>query len=511
MICDRLIWGDGYWGIVGSVARVFGGRFDVKNIILIITDTFRYDNLGQRAALPVRTPALDRFAARRATSIERFYTGSFPTIPHRTDLAQGVLGWPHYGWQPIDQSGPNHIANLLRQAGYATQLVCDCPHLFNARFQHAFDAAFQHRGQEGDRPLLHLNDPILNAMPPQKTRGRPTFMGHTLVDVHRWTNRNPRYETETFPARTGATAIRWLEENSSARPFFLWVDFFDPHEPWDAPEYLVRRYNPGYDGPPMVHPNYGPASDYTASELRNLRAHYAAEAELVDRWIGRILEKVEDLELWSDSIVVVTTDHGMSLGEHARTGKSNIHDGDPRFWPIYPEIGHVPFLIAGGDVPQGDSLELIAQPIDILPTLSDLAGVALDPPTPFEGASFADAVLGGTFHHRAFAVSGCHVDPSGSEPPRRAVTPFLVKGHWGYAPVGALGRPELYDLSVDPLAERDVAPAHPDVVDELQRDLLTHLEDHAAAGSVLELWRSAGSLSGADVGIWAVDYPTHTV
>ena len=128
----------------------------MKNIILIITDTFRYDNLGQRAERPVRTPELDRFAGERATEIERFYMGSFPTIPHRTDVAAGVLGWPHYGWQPIDLSTPNHVAQLLRHAGarqagkaesgYVSQLICDCPHLFNARFQHAFDAAYQQQG-----------------------------------------------------------------------------------------------------------------------------------------------------------------------------------------------------------------------------------------------------------------------------------------------------------------------------------------------------------------------------
>ena len=138
---------------------------------------------------PVRTPGLDRFAAERATSIESFYAGSFPTIPHRTDLASGVLGWPHYGWQPIDMSGTNHIAILLRQCGYVSQLICDCPHLFNARFQHGFDAAFQHRGQEGDKYLLHLNDSIEQVMPFEKTRMRPLFRNHPLVDQHRWTNR----------------------------------------------------------------------------------------------------------------------------------------------------------------------------------------------------------------------------------------------------------------------------------------------------------------------------------
>jgi len=492
----------------------------MKNIILLITDTFRYDNLGDRASRPVRTPALDAFIAERATEVQRFYMGSFPTIPHRTDTATGRLGWPHYGWQPIDLSTPNHVARLLRQGGggtpyvgetsYVSQLICDCPHLFNARFQPGFDAAFQHRGQEGDKPLLHLNDPIETVLPRNKTRVRPLFLDHPLADVHRWTNRNVRYETETFPAQTASTAIRWLEENSSVNPFFLWVDFFDPHEPWDPPEYMVRRYDASYQGTPMIHPNYGPASAYTEDELNNLWAHYAAEAELVDRWMGRILQKLDDLQLWDDTIVAVTSDHGTSLGEHGRTGKSNICDQDERYWPIYPEIGHVPFLLAGGDVPRGQSLDLIAQPIDILPTLCELAGVTVEPEEPFHGRSFAPAVLGSAADaHRACAVSGCHVRSDGTSAPRKATMPFLVGERWGYAPVGAYGRPELYDLSVDSLAATDVAADHPAVVQELHALFLEHLAQHDASGSFLSLWQSSPDESAG--GIWAIDYPNPTL
>jgi len=404
-----------------------------------------------------------------------------------------------------DTAGPDSTAK-----SYVSQLICDCPHLFNARFQQGFDAAFQHRGQEGDKHLLHLNDPISSAVPPDMTRTRPTFLGHTLVDVHRWTNRWPTYEDETFPARTGNTAIRWLEENSQVGPFFLWVDFFDPHEPWDAPEYLVRRYDPEYTEQPMLHPNYGPSSYYTAEERHNLWAHYAAEAELVDRWLGRILQKLDDLQLWEDTIVAITSDHGMSLGEHGRTGKSNIHERDERYWPLYPELGHVPFLVAGGDVPRGQRLDLIAQPIDILPTLCDLAGVVVEPTQPLEGLSFARAILTGSSSHREFAVSGCHTRSDGEAPPRRASTPFLVTDRWGYAPAGAWGTPELYDLADDPLATTDVSAENRELVADLHQLFLSHLTAHKAPDDLVSLWGRAGT-SGAGSGAWAIDYPHPTV
>jgi len=475
------------------------------NVVLIITDTFRYDNLGERReAMPVRTPALDRFAAEQATEVHGFYTGSFPTIPHRTDIATGRLGWPNYGWQAIDQSSPNHVAAILRQKGYATQLICDCPHLFNSRFQHAFDAAYQSRGQEGDKPLLHLNDPILEVMPHEKTRLRPMYRGQSLADTHRWTNRYFTTEGESFPAKTGTTTVRWLEENSEAGPFFLWVDFFDPHEPWDAPEYLVRRYDPEYSGPPMLHPNYGRSSDYSDAELRNLQAHYAAEAELVDRYVGRVLQKIDDLQLWKNTVVIVTSDHGMSLGEHSRTGKTNISEGDDRYWPIYPEIGHVPFLVAAPQVPKGGSASLLAQPMDFLPTVGDLADIDLVPPQAFHGRSFAGPLCNGR-RHREVVVSGSCLHPQAEQPiQRKATTPFLVSERWGYAPVGAAGGVELYDLASDPMATRNIAAGNPTVVVELHDALMAHLGEHDAPPDVMKLWHEA-PMKGPD-GASAIDY-----
>ena len=477
----------------------------MKNIILLITDTYRYDNLIDRGDKTVRTPYLHEFMRSRATSLTKCYTGSFPTIPHRTDLATGILGWPHYGWQPIDQSNPNHIGKLLHKNGYISQLICDCPHLFNARFDQGFEAAFHNRGQEGDKALLHMNDPIKSILSDDKTRPHPSFRGASLPNVHRWTNRYMRLESETFAYRTSALAVKWLEENCNAGPFFLWVDFFDPHEPWDAPEYLVKKYDPDYTGTPMIHPNYGLAADYTDEELRNLWAHYAAEAQLVDRQLGRIIEKIDDLDLWDDTIVVVTTDHGMSLGDHARTGKSNISDRDGRFWPIYPEIGHIPFLVAGGNVPEGRTLDIIFQPADILPTLSALAGAAMEPPQGFDGQSAADSILSGAQDwHRQIAVSGSHVSQAGDDAgiPPRATTPFLVNDRWGYAPVGADGSPELYDITDDPEATEDIAADNRETVRELHEMFIEHLRSHGADDESLTMWKYPGSGKGK----WAIDY-----
>ncbi|MEE8398263.1 MAG: sulfatase, partial [Desulfobacterales bacterium] len=424
------------------------------NIILLVSDTFRYDNFFERATMPVRTPHLDAFS-QRAISMEQFYAGSFPTIPHRTDMTSGRYGWPWYPWQPLSRSTRNVMPRILGQSGYVSQLICDCPHLFNARFQHGFTAAEALRGQEGDLYRLRMNHPIDTVMPPEKTRTGKHLQGHNLVDIHRWLNRDWKGEEDCFPPRTARAAVEWLEENYLYEHFFLWVDFFDPHEPWDPPEYMVRKYDPDTTGVPMLHPNYGKADDYTPAELRNLRAHYCAEAELVDRWVGRVLEKIDDLALWDNSIVVFTSDHGTSLGEHNQTGKTNINDHDDRIWPIYPEVAHIPFLISAPGLSGGRNVKGFAQPVDILPTLLDLAGVDPETPEPFHGHSFASALRGespDTGIDCAVTGNFLRLTEDGRIPPK-ATTPVIYTADWAYAPIGPERQRQLFDLKADPYAE----------------------------------------------------------
>jgi len=446
------------------------------NIILLISDTYRYDNLFDRAAMPVRTPNLDAFSE-RAVSLDRLYTSSYPTIPHRTDLTSGRFGWPWYPWDSRLKTTENHMPIILAQAGYVSQLLCDCPHLFRADFDRGFNGAMTLRGQEGDCPFLRMNRPIESTMPPEKTRFGRHFQGRNLPDLHRWTNQLWYREEDRFCARTARLAVEWLEENYKWHPLFLWVDFFDPHEPWDPPEYMVRKYDSDWAGAPMIHPNYGKASDLTAAELKNLRAHYCAEAELVDRWVGRIIQKIDDLELWDNSIVVFTTDHGMSLGEHNRTGKSNINPGDDRCWPIYPEIAHIPFLIAAPGLDGGRTVEQILQPPDILPTLVELAGIEVAPPEPFHGQSFAPLLRGEAGGPgREFAISASFSREPADAEPTKWVTPVLYTEKWAYCPIGADGGRELFDLETDAGAESNIASKHPDVVEQLHAKLLGWLK-----------------------------------
>lgn len=462
------------------------------NIILIMSDTFRFDNLFDRSPVPVDTPNLDAFAG-RAAEVIGMHVGSFPTIPQRTDMTSGRIGWPWYAWQALELSTKNHLPRILGEAGYVSQLLCDCPHLFKANFQTGFSAAHRLRGQEGDIYFTRMNYPIEHVMPPEKTRTGRHFQGHNLIDLHCWTNRNWSTEADRFPPRTAALATEWLDENYRHHPFFLWVDFFDPHEPWDPPEEMVRKYDPDYSGTPMLHPNYGRADDLTPAELRNLRAHYCAESELVDRHVGKILDKINELGLWDSTIVVFTADHGHSVGEHNRTGKSNISDGDDRYWPIYPEVSRVPFLAAAPGVQGGLKVQTIAQPADILPTLLDLAGLDVSPPEPLHGRSLAPLLRGqSTEPIRELTVAasfpgGLREGENRLRP--KSVTPVLYTSQWAYVPVGAEGECELYDLRSDAYAETNVAGGNGVVVGALHEKFVAYMKDLNAPEACIEVFK----------------------
>ena len=108
------------------------------NIIVVMSDTLRYDHLGCHGNPWIRTPHIDAFS-KRCMLFDRAYQASFPTIPTRTDMMTGRLTFPFRGWTPLPEDEVI-LAELLTDAGYVTMLLCDTPHL--VRDGHRFDRGF---------------------------------------------------------------------------------------------------------------------------------------------------------------------------------------------------------------------------------------------------------------------------------------------------------------------------------------------------------------------------------
>ncbi len=434
-------------------------------IVVLISDTFRFDHLAAHGLKKVHTPNLDALAA-AGSDFLRVYTGSFPTGPHRADLYLGKYWFPRSDWAPIPLDKPT-LAERLGKAGYVTQWIGDNPHLMknNAFYHRGFTAAVQVRGQEGDVYFTRLNKPPAKVQPIGKTRYRPQRFGMPLVNLHEWLN-EPRYEEDRFCCRTADLACRWLQENYKADKWVMWVEFFDVHEPWDVPEYLWRRYDPNYKGAEMRHPNYGPASDYTAAELRNLAAHYAGEVTLVDKSVGRILRQLEDCGVDDDTLIVFTSDHGIALGEHNRTGKSNIHPTDARAWPMFEELSHIPLIVRLPNQ-RPRKITQFVQPVDITATLVDLAGAKAD--GSLHGQSLRGLIRGrGGSWRRNWAISSAYLGRLGA---KSSGMPMLYSGRWAYGPRDERmsTRGLLYDMAADRRQSRNLVRTRPEVAARMNR------------------------------------------
>ena len=197
-------------------------------------------------------------------------------------------------------------------------IIADTYHLFRDchNFDRGFDGWWWIRGQEHDRYMTNPTDD-----PEERQRiFDPQYLQNISLR---------RFEEDYFVAQTMRSAIKWLELNyNKHEKFFLHIDTFDPHEPWDPPVWYANMYDPEWKGGDVPGVAYvrgvkrPAASELTEEQLKHLRALYAGEVTLVDRWVGMLLQKIEDLGLLENTAVIFTSDHGTYLGEHNYVGKN---------------------------------------------------------------------------------------------------------------------------------------------------------------------------------------------
>ncbi len=302
-----------------------------------------------------------------------------------------------------------------------------------------------------------------------------------------------RFETDYAAPATMFEAERWLQRHLPDQPFFLYVDTWDPHEPWDPPTWYTRMYAPDYDGRPVI-PAYGEykKKGMTEADVALGYAAYRGEVTMVDRWVGRLLDTIDVLGLADNTIVLFVSDHGYYFGEHGYYGKSVMDDhafgqyapnpakGDMNFLrsPIYEEVGNIPLMIhVPGNAPRHTGA--LVSLSDIMPTLIDLAGLEV-PPT-VHGESLKPVVVGDDDEGHPFVVTSWPLYNLGEK--TRAVDSFertireplpstITTREWQmlYAVEGV--PIELYNLVDDPRQQKNVADEHPDIVKRLHGQFL---------------------------------------
>jgi arylsulfatase A-like enzyme len=506
------------------------------NVLVVMNDTLRRDHVGAYGLPPpwsrpgrppggqdgapdgepfIQTPSLDRLA-REAALFERFYVSSYPTIPCRTDLFTGRYSFPHRPWQPLEP-GDVVLSELARRAGYLPVLFFDTPPLGNddGNFTRGFAGWQWVRGQHADRWNVDPFDPPLPAAP-YKLKGTPQTRLY-LRNTH-----DRVYERDWMCARTLSAAMDWLERNHTrGRPggppgFVMYVDMWDPHEPFDAPPFDVARYaDPRYTGERVIYPQYGRPDYLSPEEHDHVRALYAALVTLADRWLGHLLDKLAVTGLDRHTLVLHLTDHGHLFGDHQLQGKP----GGP-LGRLYEPTVHIPLLVRHPQgVGAGTRVPGLAQHVDILPTVLDFLGApipegveghSLWPLIRGEQARVRDTAYSGRFPNELAAALGLSRNraqqaaafdgaagiatspgasgapsPSGSAPnTSRLVEPLTVTTEEWALVSAPRGRPsELYHLEDDPQQTRNVLPEHPDVARELHGRLLRFLETAGGSGA----------------------------
>lgn len=343
---------------------------DRMNFIVLMCDTFRRDHVGCYDARHAATPNLDRLAS-DAVIIDGAYSGSFPTLPCRAELFTGRFAAAYLDWGPLPRA-ETLLAEVLARNGYTCALISDNYQLLKPGYDYdrGFHTRIRIRGQ-GQDPVAPADLPVRFPCAPEKLK-RPELLKQYLRNTSL-----RRGEPDHFAPQVMQRAMDWLETEGRRARFFLWIDCFDPHEPWDPPPAYVERTLPSCTGDPIILPRYGPADNYSEAELHHIRALYRGEVEMVDAWIGKLLGCIDTLDLRADTCVVFLSDHGIYLGERGLIGKmggdyQNI--GAVVGWPPHPELSEIPMLWRVPGLRPGRR-RVFAHPGDVSPTLLDLAEI----------------------------------------------------------------------------------------------------------------------------------------
>ncbi len=372
------------------------------NVLLITLDTTRADHLSCYAAEKAdksrkgaSTPHLDALAARgvrfaKATaqvpltlpSHACIFTGNYPEVHGLRDMIGFVL-------DPKQTT----LASMARTAGFRT-------------------AAFV-----GSKALDHQFG---------------LQQGFDVYDDQMTSTRDVEGRLVLPERRAAATtdrALNWLRQHPKGR-FFLWVHYYDPHDPYDPPEPYKSNY---------------------AGDL------YSGEIAYSDEQVGRVLEFLDQSDLRQRTLVAVIGDHGEGLNDH----QENTHGVF-----LYDETLHVPLILAGPRVPAGRVVQSQVRSIDLLPTVAEYLGLATN--AAVQGTSLWPLVEQG----KPLTGKGSNYAYLETLYPKTFMNWSELRGmrtdRWKFilAP-----KPELYDLQHDPGEKENVIERHPAEADHLQKKM----------------------------------------
>lgn len=330
--------------------------------VFIVMDSLNRHYLNAYGADKVKTPNLDRLAD-RGIVFDNHYAGSLPCMPARREMMTGRLNFLETPWGPIEPWDHCLPVELRSQKGTYSHMITDHYHYFESggeAYHTLFDSWELERGQEGDQwhPLV-------------KTPEIPEFIGKNRRPY--WVNREflEAEHDESYPTpRCFMRGMEFLEHNGVEDNWHLHLEVFDPHEPFVCPQKYKDLYQDTWVAP--YHFDWPPYREVQEDQaaVDHIRKSYAGVLTMADTWLGKFLDKMDELNLWEDTVLILTTDHGHLLGEHGYWAKNYMFD--------YQELVHLPMIVCTPETAFSHKrISALTATMDLMPTMMELHGANL--------------------------------------------------------------------------------------------------------------------------------------
>lgn len=326
-----------------------------------------FDSLSRRMLSPytcedIQTPNFQRLAD-KAVTFDNFYVGSLPCMPVRRELHTGRYNFLHRTWGPVEPFDVS-MPEILKKNGIYTHLVSDHMHYWDdggSTYHKRYSSWECCRGQAADAWVGKVATPeIPPHVPTMREFTHPKWWKDYWKNHHRINEENYYPQIATFDG-----GMKFLEDNVSEDNWFVQIETFDPHEPFDVPDEFRKLYEEDYDGDFFNCPSYGIVmeDEKTVDHGRNL---YKALITMCDKSLGRVLDFMDENNMWDDTMLILNADHGLLVGEKDWWAKSVM--------PCYNEISNLPFYIWDPRSKAQGRRDSLAQTIDIAPTLLEFFG-----------------------------------------------------------------------------------------------------------------------------------------
>lgn len=446
------------------------------NILIITTDSQRFDTVGSHAPDFVRTPHYD-FLRREGIEFTSCYSDCPLCVPARTSIMTGKYASSHTmtnnGLTSDVMGMTNTLPSYLYNLGYQTAAIGKM-HFGPMRSRHGFNE------------MIMLEDYYEE----MKSNGNPLNpMRHGLGQCEVYPGMATVPESMTLTSWTAEKCVDYINRRRDPQvPFLLWCSFSKPHEPLDPPEPYYSMYR-NSDIPDPVYGDWCKGDKFPEAMkrysqmisidlvpndiIREARAAYYGLVTQIDYNMGRIISALQDIEILDNTLIIFASDHGNYLGDHGALHCFFFHE----------PAAHVPFLMrlpkTWSNRCNGDTVTSVITHADILPTLISAAGGKI--PDDTDGQDLISLARGELSEPRKYLESICESDLQEAE----SIESYgITDGKWKYIWFPEGGIEHFFNLADDPNELVNLAETNNNIskLNELRQELINrHISRNSEA------------------------------